>query len=484
MPGTEAPPLESVARGSMAALVALSLASFIVPCDYLGIALAIPRLRVALGVSPALLPWLLSGYVLSFGGCLVLGGRLGDWYGRRRMLLLGLTIFGICSAVTALVSGPVAFIAARVVKGLGSALLSSNAMAAINVLYPEGQARNRAYGISVWLGAIFSIAYLGVAGSLLTLGWRYLLWMNIPLVLLFFAAVRRVVPETRGLAPSRHFDFGGALLSVLSFGALSLAVASSFASGPLAAKPLLFGLVAVALFAALIRVEARHPNPVMPPRLFKIRGIVGAYVACLFWSAANTSYPMPLFLQDVLHYTPHQASLALMPTTFLGSFVALLLAPVLRYISLRRLMITSLLVESAGITVYASLTAQSSYFAVILPAALVTGAGFLATFVAVRLIAVSGVAASDQGVASGTIFACQQLGNSIGIPAISALLSTVTLANAGSPDARLAGFHAVFIMCLGLIAVALAAAIWVVRNGPAHTRSRANVEPRGVEQQA
>ncbi len=478
------PDTETAQRGSMAALVALSLASFIVPCDYLGIALAIPRLRVALGVSPGLLPWLLSGYVLSFGGCLVLGGRLGDWYGRRRMLLLGLTIFGICSAVTAVVSSPVPFIAARVVKGLGSALLSSNAMAAMNVLFPEGQARNRAYGISCWLGAIFSIAYLGVAGALLTLSWRYLLWMNIPLILLFFVAVRRLVPETRGLAPSRRFDFGGALLSVLSFGALSLAVATSFARGPLAATPIMLGLAAVALFATLIRVESRHPNPVMPPRLFKIRSIVGAYVACLFWSAGNTSYPMPLFLQDVLHYTPREASLALMPTTFLGSFVALLLAPVLRSISLRQLLITTLLVESAGITVYATFTAQSSYFAVILPAALVTGAGFLATFVAVRLIAVSGVPASDQGVASGTIFACQQLGNSIGIPAISALLTAVTLSHAGSPDARLAGFHAVFIMCLVLIAVALAAAIWVVRDGPAHTQSRASVGPRGFEQQA
>jgi MFS family permease len=451
---------------TLRALIILTFAMYIVPYDYIGIGLATPRIRESLGFSPQLLPWILGGYVLTFGGFLILGGRLGDLYGRKKVLLIGLTIFGVCSLLTALAPNPIVFLGLRFVKGIGSALLSPNALASMTVLYPEGRERNKSFGISSVIGGIFSIGFFLVAGTILMHGWRYLLLLNVPLVLAISYFVVRYVPESKGNRPTSQFDFGGAILSIFSFGLLSFTVANAFRIG--VSSPITTGLLALTIgfFATLVMVEKRHPFPLIPLRLLKIRHLVGAYLVCFFWSASNTNYPVNLFLQDVLRYTPQQASLAQMPTIFTGALVSMVAVYFLNRFGAVSVLYGALVTEILGIGIYATLDQSSGYFSHVLPGAIVAQASFLIIWMAVRLVATSGVPNEDHGVASGAIFAMQQLGNSFGIPTLAAVLNAATLSQGAKTLATAAyGFHWMFSTSIILVFIALVSGLAVIRSG-------------------
>ncbi len=459
---------------TLRALIILTFAMYIVPYDYIGISLATPRIRESLGFSPQLLPWILGGYVLTYGGFLILGGRLGDLYGRKKILLIGLGIFGVCSLLTALAPSPAVFLSLRILKGIGSALLSPNALASMTVLYPEGRERNRSFGISSVFGGLFSIGFFLVAGTVLMHGWRYLLLLNVPIVLAIGYFVIRYVPESKGNRPTSQFDFGGAVLSIFSFGLLSFTVANAFRIG--VTSPITAGLFALTIvfFAALITVEKRHPFPLVPLRLLKIRHLVGAYFVCFFWSASNTNYPLNLFLQDVLKYTPQQASLAQLPTIITGALVSLGAVLFLNRFGAVAVLYAALITEMAGIGIYATLDQGSGYFSHVLPGAIVSSSSFLIIWMAVRLVAVAGVPNEDHGVASGAIFAMQQLGNSFGIPTLAAVLNAATLSQGPKTLATsVYGFHWMFGTSIILVFFAFLGGLAVIRKG-APTRKTAN----------
>lgn len=474
---------------TLRALIILTFAMYIVPYDYIGISLATPRIRESLGFSPQLLPWILGGYVLTFGGFLILGGRLGDLYGRKKILLIGLTIFGVCSLLTALAPNPVVFLALRILKGIGSALLSPNALASMTVLYPEGRERNRSFGISSVFGGLFHIGFFLVAGVILMHGWRYLLLLNVPLVLVIAYFVVRYVPESKGNRPTSRFDFAGAVLSIFSFGLLSFTVANSFRIGW--TSPVTLGLFALTIifFTALVVVEKRHPFPLIPLRLLKIRHLVGAYLVCFFWSASNTNYPLNLFLQDVLKYTPQQASMAQLPTVFTGALVSLVAVIFLNRFGAVAVLYAALVTEMLGIGIYATLDQNSSYVAHVLPGAIVASSSFLIIWMSVRLVATSGVPNEDHGVASGAIFAMQQLGNSFGIPTLAAVLNAATLSQGPKTIANsVYGFHWMFGTSIILVFIAFISGLVVIRvrvpkrkttNQPVEVAVGVSPEPAG-----
>jgi MFS family permease len=462
-------------------LIILTFAMYIVPYDYIGISLATPRLREDLGFSPQLLPWILGGYVLTYGGFLILGGRLGDLYGRKKILLVGLGIFGFCSLLTALAPNAEVFLALRILKGIGSALLSPNALASMTVLYPEGKERNRSFGISSVFGGIFSIGFFLIAGTVLMHGWRYLLLLNVPAVLVISCLVVRFVPESKGVRAVSQFDFGGAVLSIFAFGTLSFAVSSTFRFG-LSSITLGMALLTLLFFTGLVIVEKRHPFPLVPLRLLKFRHLVGAYLVCFFWSASNTNYPLNLFLQDVLKYTPQQASLAQMPTIFTGAFVSLFAVVLLNRFGAVSVLYSSLILEMVGISIYATLNQNSGYLSLVLPAAIVTSSSFLIIWMAVRLVATSGVPNEDHGVASGAIFSMQQLGNSLGIPAMAAVLNTATLSQGPKTlVTSVYGFHWMFGASVFLVFIALISGATVIGLPRKDQKREGKVEiPEGI----
>ncbi len=450
---------------ALRALIILTFAQYIVPYDYIGISLATPKIREALHFSPALLPWILGGYVLTFGGFLILGGRLGDLYGRKRVMLIGLTIFGICSVLTASAQSPEVFLAFRFLKGIGSALLSPNSLASMAVLYPEGRERNRSYGISSVFGGAFAIGFFLVAGNILAYGWQYLLLANVPLALVIGWFVWRYVPESKSDKPITQFDYAGAVLSILSFGTLSFTVANSFRIG--ATSPITLSLLALVavLFYVLVSVERRHPFPLVPLRLLKFRHLVGVYFITFIWSASNTHYPLNLFFQDILKYTTQQASLAQMPTIFTGAVVSLLAVRLLNRHGAVRVLYGALVTEILGIAIYATMDAHSQYWTHVFPAAVVASSSFLVIWMAVRLLGASGIPNEDQGVASGAIYAMQQLGNSFGIPLLSAVMNAVTVAQGTkSVGHSVYGFHWMFGTSIILVAVALAGGVLIIRS--------------------
>jgi len=450
---------------TLRALIILTFAQYLVPYDYIAISLATPKIREGLHFSPALLPWILGGYVLTFGGFLILGGRLGDFYGRKRVLLIGLTIFAICSILTALAPTPETFLAFRFLKGIGSALLSPNALAAMTVLFPEGRERNRAYGISTVFGGTFSIGFFLVAGNILAYGWPYLLLANVPVVLVIGLLVWRYVPESSSERPVTKFDFPGALLSILSFGTLSFTVANSFRIG--FNSPITLGLFVLAalFFTALFAVEKHHPFPLVPLRLLKVRHLVGVYVVTFLWSASNTNYPLNLFLQDVLKYTPRQASLAQLPTIFTGALVSLCAVRLFNRFGAARVLYGALLTEILGIGIYSLLNEHSSYWANLFPGAIVASSSFLVIWMAVRLLGATGIPNEDQGVASGAIFAMQQLGNSFGIPTLAAVLNAAMLSQGPkTPEHLVYGFHWMFGTSIILVAFAFVGGIAIIRT--------------------
>ncbi len=456
---------------SFRALIILTFTMYIVPYDYIGISLATPRIRESLGFSPALLPWILGGYVLTFGSFLILGGRLGDLYGRKKILLIGLGIFGVCSLLTALAPNPAVFLAIRVIKGIGSALLSPNALASMTVLYSEGRERNRSFGLSSVFGGVFSIGFFLLAGTILMHGWRYLLLLNVPVSLALAYFVVRFVPESKGRKPDASFDFGGAILSIFSFGLLSFTVSNAFRVG--AASPITAGLSVLTLlfFAALVTVEKRHPFPLVPLRLLKIRHLVGAYLICFFWSASNTNYPLNLFYQDVLKYTPQQASLASMPTIFTGALASMAAIYFLNRFGAVAVLYAALVAEIVGIGIYATLDQNSGYLTGVLPGSIVASSSFLIIWMAVRLVATTGIPNEDHGVASGAIFAMQQLGNSFGIPTLAAVRNAATLSlGAKTLTTLVYGFHWIFGTSIALVFIALIGGVAVIRSGSSARR--------------
>jgi MFS family permease len=447
------------------ALIILTFAQYIVPYDYIAISLATPKIRDSLLFSPALLPWILGGYVLTFGGFLILGGRLGDLYGRKRMLLIGLTIFAACSVLTAFARTPETFLAFRFLKGIGSALLSPNALAAMTVLFPEGRERNKSFGLSSVFGGAFAIGFFLLAGNILAHGWKYLLLANVPLALAIGLAVWKWVPESKSQRPTTRFDFAGALLSILSFGTLSFTVANSFRIG--LTSPVTLGLsgLVVVFFAALTFVEKRHPFPLVPLRLLKVRHLVGVYFVTFLWSASNTHYPLNLFLQDILKYTPQIASLAQLPTIFTGAIVSLLAVRLLNRYGAVRVLFGALVTEMLGIAIYASMTEQSGYWTHLFPAAVVASSSFLVIWMAVRLLGASGIPNEDQGVASGAIYAMQQLGNSFGIPTLAAVLNAATLSQGPKTLAHTVyGFHWMFVTSIILVFIAFIGGALIIRR--------------------
>ncbi|SNT64432.1 drug resistance transporter, EmrB/QacA subfamily [Streptosporangium subroseum] len=455
-------------------LALLSFSQLIVALDYNIVYVALPDIGRELDFSAQTLQWVVSGYAVGFGGFLLLGGRAVDRLGARRMFILGLTLYGISSLAGGLAADPGLLVAARVIQGLGGALLTPATLALIYSGFAEGPMRNRALGAWGTAGSA-GLAAGALLGGVLTAaaGWQWVFYVNVPLTLIAIVAASRLLPPD----PSRErgsFDVLGALLATAGSTLMVLGLVSGPEAGWVTPRGLGSMVVGIVLIGAFLLVEARSSEPLAPPRLLGNRNLATSMLVILFFQSAlgGGYYLFTMYLQPVLGYSALQAGLAFLPLTLLSMVSAARLAPALlgRW-GVRTTLVVGMLGSGIGMVVlYAGMSAGGSFWALV-PGTVIWGLSGGFTFVAMFAAAGSGVALTEQGVASGLATTAQQIGGAIGLAVI------IAVANAGAPGVdglRTAGWVAAAASIAGaLIALTL-------KRQPTAAAQEATTSPEGI----
>jgi EmrB/QacA subfamily drug resistance transporter len=460
-------------------LVALPcVAQFVVVLDATIVAIALPAMQADLGLSTTALGWVITAYTLVFGGGLLAAGRLADRVGRRRVFAGGLLLFAAASLACGLAPGGAVLLGGRAVQGLGAALVSPAALSLVTTVRPQGRARARALGW--WTAAAAGGGASGwVLGGLLSglLGWRWVFLVNLPVCLAAAGLAPRVLPEWRDPSPARA-DLAGAVLVTGGLAALVLALTLAEASGPLAGPTLAALGAAVALLAALARVEARAPNPLLDRALLRRPGVAGPNAVAAVLTAATTP-PMffcILYAQHVLGLAPTAAGL-LFPPFNLAVVAGSLAGPhVVAATGERRAMAGGLVAVAAGALALRAIAPGTPALPSLLGGFLLLGVGLGVASVASTARGTAALGAADQGFASGLLATSAQLGTALGLAIIVPIAAAHTRALGGGPAAQLAGFHLGFAVA-AVLAAAAAAGVTATTHLRASQRHRRRTHP-------
>jgi EmrB/QacA subfamily drug resistance transporter len=455
-------------RRSNLLLAVVSLAQFMVVLDVSIVNVALPSIRTDLGFSATGLQWVVNAYTLTFAGFLMLGGRASDLLGRRRMFVVGTSLFALASLVCAAASSQGLLVGARALQGIGGAIVSPATLAVITSSFPEGLERNRALG--VWAATAGLGASAGVLlGGVLTesVSWQSIFLVNVPVGLALVVAGRAVIAEGRRDG-ERHFDVTGAALITLGLVGLVYGIVRSDPLGwgsPGVLGPIAAGLATLALFAFVEQRVARAP--LVPLAIFRRAQLSAANVVVLLLYAAMFSmfFFVTLYLQQVLHYSALGAGAAFLPTT-LGIATASSLAPrVIARLGPRHTMTVGMLLVALGLAWYSGLSPDSSYLAVVLPGSVLTAAGVGLALVSATIVSVQGVPASQSGLASGLLNSARLMGGALGLAALSTVAASSThaalVAGSGPAQALTDGYGSALRVgaLVGLAGAAIAAAI-------------------------
>jgi EmrB/QacA subfamily drug resistance transporter len=407
-------------------LTLVCLGAFMVILDVSVVNVALPAIRASLGFSQTGLQWVVNAYTLTFAGFLLLGGRAADLYGRRRVFLIGLSIFTIASLVGGLAQNQAMLVTARAVQGFGGAILSPATLTILITTFTEPRARSRALGI--WSAVAAGGGAVGVLlGGVLTdlLSWRWILFINIPVGVALLVGAVMLLPETRGMVRSKELDLWGALTITGSLVSLVYAVVNTD-GGSWTGWQTLVGLpLAAVLFAAFIAIEWRDSAPLVPLRLFRSRSLTGANLVMLLLSAALFAmwFFLSLYMQNVLGYSPLRAGVAFVPQTLSIMIGAQISSRAVHRIGARPLLIAGPLATALGLILLAQIGATTPYFpGIALPSVLIT-LGLGLSFPPLTLAATAGVRREESGLASGLINTMRQIGGALGL-AILATIST------------------------------------------------------------
>ena len=469
------------------ALAVLGVAYLMVVLDVSIVNVALPSIQEDLGFSTSGLEWVVSGYALTFGGFLLLGGRLGDLLGRRRVFMVGLVLFALFSLVCGLSVSPAMLIAARVLQGVAGAILSPSVFSIVSVTFAEGSERNKALGI---LGAIAgSGAAIGLLlGGVLTefASWEWIFFVNVPIGLGVLLLVPRVVTESRAPEMARHFDAAGAVavtggLMLLVYG---LTRAPTVGWGSAATIGAFIGS-AVLIGAALV-IEHRSRSPLIDLKIFRRRTLTGANVVALLLGTMLFAmfFLLTLYQQDVLGYSPLRTgvhNLAIALTVIAASGVAQALVT---RVGVKPVLTAGLVFIGAGLAFYTQISPDGSYVTDLLPGFLLTGAGLGFSFVPVSIAALGGITNREAGLASGLITTSQQIGGAIGLAVLSTVSTTRTnnlLADGVAPAVALTdGFQLAFWVGVGVAVAAVITTLVVIQGRdvrPEPARRRLSPEP-------
>jgi EmrB/QacA subfamily drug resistance transporter len=475
------------------ALALLALAQFVVVLDASIVNVALPSIGRDLHFATDDLSWVVNAYTLTFGGFLLLGGRMADLLGRRRLFVVGLVLFAAASLAGGLAQTSGWLIAARAVQGLGAALLSPAALAILTTTFTEGAERNKALG--VWGAVAGSGGAAGVLlGGMLTqwAGWEWVLFVNVPIGIAAAFGAMHILGESRNTGP-RHFDVAGAVSVTAGLSLLVYALVNANNEGWGSAQTLLLGAVAIVLIGSFVAIERRTRAPLVPfPGIFRLRTISGVNITALFLAMALFSmfFFVSLYMQNVLGYDALKAGLSYLPLA--GGIIvsAGMASSLVTRFGFKPLLIVGLLLTAGGLLWFSRVSPTGDYLGDILGPSLLAAVGLGLAFVPMTVAAVAGVLPAEAGLASGLINTSQQVGGALGLAILATIANgrtdDVLRAAAGNPqaaraDALTEGFQSAFTVGAGfaIVGAILASVLISGRQSREHALAaqRGDVEP-------
>jgi EmrB/QacA subfamily drug resistance transporter len=472
-------------RNRWLALCVLCAGTLMIVLDTTIVNVALPSIRTDLGFSQTSLAWVVNAYLLTFGGFLLLGGRLGDLFGHRRMFLLGIALFTIASVACGLASSQAFLIGARAVQGLGGAVVSAVALSLMMNLFTEPAERAKAMGVFGFVAA--GGGSIGVLlGGVLTdaLDWHWIFLVNLPIGVAVYALSLRLLPAPRGEASSGRLDVAGAVTVTTALMVAVYAIVNGNDAGWTSTQTIGLLAGAAVLFAVFLGIEVRVSSPLVPLGLFKLRNVATANVVGVLWAAAMFAwfFLSALYLQLVLGYSPLQVGLAFLPANLImGAFsIGLSAKLVLRY-GIRAPLATGLALAAVGLLLFARAPVNGNFALDVLPAMILLGFGAGIAFNPMLLAAMSDVAPEESGLASGVVNTAFMMGGALGLAILASLAASHTdelLASGAAPRVALSGgYHVAFVV--GALFAASAAAVGAVflRTSPASAGAVAH-DPR------
>ncbi|MEV1048145.1 MFS transporter [Streptomyces sp. NPDC049916] len=414
-------------RGSAMALLVIASCQLMVVLDITIVNIALPHMQKDLGFSTENLSWVVNAYTLTFGGLLLLGGRLGDILGRRKVFIFGVLLFVFASLLGGLSQESWQLLASRSLQGVGGAIASPTALSLITTTFREGPDRNRAFGVFAAVSAGGSAIGLLAGGMLVEwLDWRWVLFVNVPIGLLIAVATPRYIPESE--RRPGHFDVAGALTSTAGMVLLVYGFIRASEDGWSDGLTLGSFAAAVVCLAAFITIERGSRQPITPLWMFRDRNRAGVYGMMLSLAAAmfGMFFFLTLFVQNVLDFTPLRAGLAFLPVSAVIAVSAGIASQLLPKWGPKPFMVTGALLAALGLGWLTQTDVHSSYLGSILGPMLVFGFGMGMQFVSLTLMAVSGVAPREAGAASGILNATQQVGGSLGLSILVTMFGTAS----------------------------------------------------------
>jgi EmrB/QacA subfamily drug resistance transporter len=453
-------------------LVLLAIAQFMVVLDTTVVNVALPSISKALQFSPENLQWIVTGYTLTFGGFLLLGGRAADLFGRRRVFVAGIAAFTAASLLTGLSQSEGMLIAFRAIQGLSAAFMSPAALSIIVSIFKEGRERNRALG--VWGGVAAGGAATGLLiGGVLTewLDWRWNFFINVPVGLALLYFVPKIVPESKADLKHMHLDLPGAVLATSGLMLLVYGLVKAPAFGWTSTHSIEFIGGSIVLLALFILNEARSKQPLMPLDIFKNHNLRGGNLTQLPITAAMFSmfFFLSLYVQSVLGLTPIQTGLAFFPVTIVIGITSAIVSNMVTKIGFKPPMVFGPLFIAGGLAIFSRLPVDGTYFGDVFPGLMVMALGLGLSFVSVTIAATSGVPHNESGLASGILNTSQQIGGSLGLAILSGIYAatfkdTLATTNGNVIAAEVAGYHDAFKIGIGFAITASVFALVFVTN--------------------
>lgn len=455
----------STPRGRLT-LVFLCLVGFLDFADGSIVNVSLPAIQADLGVSLQNLQWVLSGYVLTYGGFLLLGGRLGDLLGRRRFLVAGTVLFAVSSVLSGFAQDAGLLVAGRLLQGLGAAMMTPAALSTITTTFHQGTDRLKALG--AW-GAVSGLAsLLGVfLGGVLTggPGWRWVFFVNPPVCVIIVVAAYLLLDDDRRSAKASTFDIPGAVLITAAMLSLVYALVQAPVIGWTSAQTIVGLAAAAVLLAGFVVNERVQAHPLVPFSIFKVKGLAAADATQViaFAGFGSMFFFITLYMQDILGFTPTQAGLAYVPAGTAVVIGASVSSRLIARIGTRPLIVVGALLAAAGVAWLSRVPLDGTYPIDLLPGLIVMGLGLGAVLVGVQTAGNASVRPEQAGLAAALVNAAFQLGVALGLAIFSAIATahtkTLLAAQASTPTALTGGFHrallasAVFLLAAALIAL-------------------------------